>query len=1123
MKICTIRKTNKHCDFIKKRVLLIFFLCLAASTNFSNAQELVIANQELSVTEKRISVHFDEISLDEALIKIGQKTGLNVNYNANLFDSSHKLTFQAKGITLFSLLEEILPANTGFRVYENSIILHEKVNKGSDLESIQLTVTGQIVDKVTGDPLPGVNIIIKGTDTGTTTDADGMFELTVSDLDQTLIVSYIGYERTEIYLNGREELMIELNPTIISGDELVVVGYGVTSKEDLTGSVSSIDGEDLTNIAAPRVDQVLQGRASGVQVTQSSGAPGTSSTIRIRGGNSIQGNNDPLFVIDNFIVGTDFNLNNLNTNDIESIEVLKDATAVAVYGTRGSNGVILITTKNGEGVTSDGPEITLNSYTGMQYLMNTVDFLTGPQHAAYANEDAEYRNASLPFSNPRDVPNVNWIDQISRDAPISNFDLSVSGQSENRDLNYYVSGNYFNQQGIIRGSAIDRYNLRTNFDLDLSSVVKTGLRLNISRLFNENNKTNFPFILSTAGLTNRDIYQADGTFTAENPVSASLQRNAEADILLRSDHTTVSNVLGNLYVEIEPLSGLILRSNFGSKIRYTKGNVYNPGQLPGNLAINDGGDGTVSVSTNLDILNENTVSYITEFGNEHNIDFLAGFTWQKNETENVGATGFNFPNDALTYNNLSNGSDPERNQIGSGWDSFQLVSWLARTNYSFRDKYLFTMVGRVDGSSRFAGSNNEYGFFPSAAVAWQLGDEPFIKQMNIFDQLKLRASYGISGNQAINSFRTLPVLNGTSAFFNDSEVYAVQNGRPASNDLKWETTKQLDLGLEAAFFNYRLTFEADYYQKTTEDLLLNVQIPRQTGFNSKLQNLGEIQNKGLEFSINSVNVATNSFQWSSTVSISGNRNKVLDLGGVEFIDIVSPTQGGPGGRLIVGESAPVFVGVEYLGTWKSQAEIDASGQQGQQVGGPRFKDTNGDGDVSSEDFEVIGSPQPDFFGGIQNTFQYKNWQLDLFIEGTYGNEIYNSLTQTAFFGRSETNKYAETLNRWTPENTNSDVPRAGTVQTLASVYSNSKMVEDASYLRLKHLKLTYDLPMEKIGLGNINDLSVYFSGSNLLLLSNFRLFDPEVNQYSGSNVATGFTEGEYPYGRTLTLGIKATL
>lgn len=1029
-------------------------------------------------------------------------------------------------ITLFLLILAFGP--TSYLLYGQSFAEAkpsteiEKVLEPNDRQDF--TVTGQVTDASSDEGLPGVNVMVKGTTTGTSTDADGSYSLTAPSQEDTLVFSFIGYATQEIPIDGRSQIDVQLQLETYSGENVVVIGYGTSRKESLTGSVSSVSGEDLTNIPSSRVDQIMQGRAAGVRVTQTSGEPGAQSVIRVRGSNSIQGDNSPLYVIDGAIVGTNFNLNNLNTNDIESIEVLKDATATAIYGTRGSNGVVLITTKSGRGAAEPGkPEISFNTYTGMQYMMNSIDMLSGPQHAAYANEDAEFRGASLPFDDPGNVPNINWVEQITRDAPLTNTDISVSGQSADRDISYYVSGNYYNQRGLIRNSGIEKYNFRTNLDFDISDHFRTGLKLNTARLINDNNKVNLSAALYRAALPERAIYDEDEAFTAVNPVSASVYRNPEADIQLKISQNSTTNVLGNLYAEVEPVENLVIRSTFSPKIRYTKYNRYNPGQLPEHAVINDGGDGRVEVSTSTEILNENTVSYATAIGENHDIDLLGGFTWQTSEAEGVNARAFGFANDALEYNDLGTGSDPTRNVVGSGWNSYQLVSWLGRANYAFQDKYRLTLVGRVDGSSRFAGSNNEYGFFPSAAVAWHLDQEPFINQSDFFDVLKLRASYGLSGSQAIGSFRTLSLLNGTGTFFNNTEQSAVQSGRPANKSLKWETTSQFDVGLEASIFGGRLSFEADYYRKKTEDLLLNVQVPRQTGFTSRLQNLGSIRNQGLEFKINSVNITGNDFEWSSMVTIFGNRNEVLDLGGSEYIDVVSPTSGGPGGRLIVGESVPVFVGVEYLGTWKSQQQINESGQSAQQVGGPRFKDTDGNGDVNIDDFEVLGSPEPDFSYGLQNTFAYKNWSLDLFIQGTYGNEIYNSLTQSAYFGRPEANKYSETLDRWTPDNSDSDVPRAGTVATLSSVYSNSKMVEDGTHLRLKNLQLNYSLPVQKWGLNEFKNITMYFSGTNLLLLSDFRLFDPEVSQYGDSNTAIGFSQGEYPYGRTLTIGVRATL
>lgn len=983
-----------------------------------------------------------------------------------------------------------------------------------------LTVSGVVTDE-NNESLPGVNVLEKGTTNGTTTDVAGRYVLNVEDENAVLIFSFIGYASQEIALNGRSAIDVSLAPSVQSLEEVVVIGYGTTQKKDLTGSVASVKGEAFENVPVARLDQALQGRVSGVQVTQVDGSPGAPSTIRIRGGNSILGNNEPLYVIDGFIVGAEFNLNKINVNDIESIEILKDAAAISIYGTRGANGVVLVTTKSGSSLPAGKPTVSVNAYRGVQYLANQVDLLSGPELAVYTNEDAEMRSAALPFQDLNNVPNVNWIREITRQgfqAPISNLDLSVKGRNEH--INYYISGNYFGQQGIIKSSGIDKYIFRTNLDIKLSDKIKVGTRINIARLSTENNKVGFGYTLRE-GLTARAVFNDDGTYTEINPVTAGVQRNARADVDLKLDDEYTTSVLGTVYLQYEPVKNLVFKSNFGPEFNSFKRNRYNPTIMPENLVINAGGDAQINQSTAVNLLNENTVSYKKDIGEDHHIDLLGGFTWQTYKSESSMQQAFGFTNDVTQFNNMGLG-DPLRNVTTSDWNSYQLVSWLTRANYSLKDKYLFTLVGRVDGSSRFAGSDNTYGFFPSGAVAWRLDEEPFIRNLNVFDHLKIRGSYGISGSQAIGSYRTLALLDPVNAYFNDTPQAGVRNGRPASPELRWETTQQLDIGLEGGFIQGRLNFELDYYNKITNDLLMNVQVPRQTGFTDKLENLGAIRNAGIELLINSVNIAKKDFRWSTTFTIAGNRSEALDLGGVKYIDIVGPTnQGGPGGRLVVGEAVPVFVGVQYLGTWKRQEDIDASTLAGnkQMVGGPHFKDTNGDGIISVEDFEILGSAQPDFYGGIRNVLTYKNFELDIFFQGTYGNEIFNSLTQTAFFSNPGTNKYAILRDRWTPENPTSDIPRAGSSISLSEIPNSSKNIEDASHLRLKVLRVSYNVPAAHSNL--IKNLNVYFSGTNLLLFSKFTLFDPEVSRYGTDNTKIGFAQGEYPYARTFTLGLTA--
>ncbi|MEM9525538.1 MAG: TonB-dependent receptor, partial [Bacteroidota bacterium] len=418
---------------------------------------------------------------------------------------------------------------------------------------------------------------------------------------------------------------------------------------------------------------------------------------------------------------------------------------------------------------------------------------------------------------------------------------------------------------------------------------------------------------------------------------------------------------------------------------------------------------------------------------------------------------------------------------------------------------------------------NKYAFFPSVAAAWKLSEEPFIANMGLFDDLKLRASYGVSGSQAIGSFRTLAVITDANSTSNGVLVPGATLGRPANEGLRWETTRQLDIALEAGFLNGRIFTEINYYKKNTFDLLLDVLIPRQTGFQTRLDNLGEVQNQGVELLINSVNVNNNNFKWSSMLTLSANRNKVIDLGGADFINVISPAQqSGVGARLIVGQPAPVFVGVDYLGTWKNQEEIDASGQANQDVGGARFDDPNGDGIITQDEFYILGNPQPDFIYGFQNTFNLKNWEFSFFIQGTQGNEVYNARTVTYFFGRPGANKYAETLDRWTPDNPTSDIPRAGAMEALGEIPSNSEFVEDGSHLRLKNVRLAYNFPVQKWTNNTIKNLNVYFVGTNLLLLSDFRFIDPEASQFGTGNITQGFADGQFPNPRIFTFGLNAT-
>ena len=988
---------------------------------------------------------------------------------------------------------------------------------GSFVVWSQQTITGTVTSA--DGPLPGATVIIKGTTQGTSTDFDGNFTLQASPEDR-LVISYVGYQEQEILVGNQTQFTITLEVGT-QLDEVVVIGYGTQRKSDLTGSVSSIDAQDVTVNPVSRVDQALQGRAAGVQVTQVSGAPGAGTAIRIRGGNSITGSNEPLWVVDGIVVGTNFNLNNLNPNDIQSIEILKDASSIAIYGSRGANGVVLVTTKSGTGIAAGRPEVSVNLYTAMQMVPELPDMLTQEEQIAFTNESARFRSAAEPFPNdPSTYPNNDWYDLLLGPSPIYNADISVAGAGEN--VNYYNSLNYFNQDGLIISSGLERYIFRSNIDINLSDKLKTGFRINYSRIQQDNGVVSFGNAFAT--LPTQPIYNEDGSFNGFNEVTGSPFSNPIANAELNTNETYTNNLLGTMYLEYKPSPKWTLRSTFSPEFNNIKQNVFNSSQRPDFLEVGELGNARVRSVASNGWNNENTVQYQSAIGESHNITALAGASFQRVTTEVAVAEAFGITSDAAGFNNLGF-SDPTRSVVSSNYTGFQIASFFGRVNYSYKDKYLLTLVGRTDGSSVFA-EGNKYEFYPSVAGAWKISEESFMQNQNTFKDLKLRASYGKSGNQAIEPYRTLGLLTEANTTLNGIENPGLTLGRPSNPNLKWETTSSFDIALEATLFGGKVFTELNYYYKKTEDLLLDVTIPKQTGFTSQLQNVGSLENKGWEFLVNSTNISNSNFNWNSTLTLSSNRNKILDLGGVEFIDVVVDEILGSGNtRLIVGESVPVFTGVRFLGTWKSQEEIDAAGLSDPQVvGGSRFEDLNGDGIISTEDNVILGSPLPDLIYGFENSFSYKNFDFSFYFQGTLGNEVYNLRMRNHYFNRGETTKFADLRDRWTPENNTSNIPRAG-ADSVTNTPPNSEYVEDGSHLRLKNVRLAYNFLPEKIGVNGFKSATLYLSGANLLLISDFRLIDPETSNFGRTglgNIAQGYADGEYPNPRVLTLGLNVT-
>jgi TonB-linked SusC/RagA family outer membrane protein len=998
------------------------------------------------------------------------------------------------------------------------------------LSNTQLFAQESIISGVISDddanPLPGVNVFIKGSNVGTATDFDGNYSISVNTGD-VLLFSFVGFSSQEVTVGDENTIDVSMVTDYANLDEVVITGYGTTRKKDLVSSIAQIKGDALENQPVARVDNMLQGRAAGVNVVSSSGEPGAPAVIRIRGMSSINGNNNPLFVIDGFIVGTDFNLSDLNPNDIESIEVLKDASSLAIYGTRGAAGVILLNTKNGLSTQEGNVDVSINHYSSFSEVYNYPEMADIETWAEYWNEGVTLvpGPSGYGFNDPSIIPvhapnwqsitPTDWSGLISRQGRIDNTDVNLSGNTGN--ANYFISYNRFKQEGVIDGSGLERNSIRANFDLDVNDKIRTGIRLGVTDRKQENNKVNWNDAYFNL-IPTMQVYNDDGSYNGLNPVSGNYENNPIADINERINQNFVTNVLANAYAEYDLMPDLTLRSSVGTNLTFNKGNRYISTADPIIASQGTGGKADVSFAKTTGFLNENTLTYSKDFG-EHSLKVLAGYTVQKDTYSLMTAGGAGYANDVVTFNNLSLGADATRNVVGSDFSQRTFESILSRINYSYKDKYLLTLVGRRDGSSVFE-QGNKYAFFPSAGAAWKVSEEDFMQDVEAISSLKLRASYGIVGEQGVDPYNSLAKYTPRNIFFNQSIRPAVILASLPSTGLEWEKTYQTDIGLEIGFQNNRYTVEIDYYNKQTKDLLLARPLPGTAG-DTRLENVGEVENKGLEFTFNTVNIEKPDFVWSSNLQISANRNKVISLGDAAFIDLagVNHPQAGPGVRLIPGEVMPTFIGATYEGTYKSEAEIDADQRTGVDlIGAPNYVDVNQDGAINQLDFIPQGSPQPDFYYGFRNTLSYKNWTLDVFIQGMQGNEIFDASVYEFYYGRGpETNMLPIVADRWTTNNQTSDIPRAGS--SAGGYRPNSSLnIVDGSYLRLKNVTLNYgfDLPFA-------DSANVYITGNNLLLLTDYKWGDPEVSDFGAGSVTQGVSDDQYPYSATVSVGFRLNL
>lgn len=995
----------------------------------------------------------------------------------------------------------------------------------------QMNVTGVVTD-FQGSPVPGVTIMQKGTTKGVTTDFDGVYSLTVPR-GAVLVFSYLGYMTQEITVGGQSKIDVTLEEDITSLDEVVVIGYGTQRRRDITGSVTSVGGEELRSATSTSFADALRGKAAGVLVTSGSGEPGANLDIKIRGTSSISASSSPLYVIDGVPVeggGTSPNgvnpLSYLNPNSIESIEILKDASAAAIYGSRGAAGVVLITTKsqNNSGKT----RVNFNYTTGISTFNGGYDLLNAPEYAAFMNlarpDNALYTDQETGEVIPYDVSEtVDWQDLLFQQAPTQTYDIGLN--SGNRDNNLYVGLGYSKTEGVVINSSFERYSLVLNSNTKISDKLSLAMRTNSGYTIRDGQISGIGEGAS-AGVLNRIftsrpvnafIVDSDGDPNYTNPLQwLSLTEN--------KDYNFRTNV--NASVSYAFNDNFTLKISGGGFLANSKQKYFVSKEVINSQNLN--GQAELGSSNQINWLNENTLTYKGTSGS-HSLEALLGFTQQQNVEEGFGLGVNDFPSETNRADAIQNAlAVPYYNSNKLRW---ALQSYLGRVIYSFDDKYILTSSLRVDGSSKFIG-DNKYSVFPAFAFAWQLGDEKFFESFDNLDQLKLRAGYGRLGNQSIPPYSALGRTSTEYYYYGDDRVIGASYSSIPNEDLKWETSETINAGIDVSLYNGRINMTLDGYIKNTKDLLLNAPIAGSSGYQSIFQNVGSLKNKGLEFGLSTVNISTPDFTWSTDFNISTNKNEVVDLGTQDYIQIGRLPPGAGIAPNVLAEGFPVgsFYGYTFDGLYQ-QEDFDTEGNLLEgipaygtpQPGYMKFKDISGpdgtpDGVVDALDRSVIGDPTPKHFGGLGNRFSYKNFDLNIFFQWQYGHELLNWST---FYlsGRAANNLRRDIfLNQYTPENTNTNIPtyEDESGRSVISTY----YLEDASFLRLQNITLRYNLDKTVLDNIGLESASLGLIIDNLFLWTDYSGLDPEQTSY-GQNTGTDFFG--YPRPRTFSLNLNITL
>ena len=1098
------------------------FLALEVSRSSDAAPRWTDASNA-AVFRKVISVDLRDVPLAQALSIIAQRAGLRLTYSAAVVPLDTRVTFSASQLTVGAVLSAVL-YDAGVDVLLTSHGQAALVKRGTGDELQVGAVVGRVTDSLSGQGIAVATVVIDRTALSARSGDDGSYRLAnVPAGPHTVKATRIGYrsvsKQVTVVADQDSTVDFALTPRATELEQVVAIGYGTTERRELTGAVSSVTAEQVASAPVTSVDQALLGRAAGVQVVTSSGQPGAGAMVRIRGGNSISAGNDPLYVVDGVPLTTNLEdgtpgtllgegmrglnpISALNPDDIGSIEVLKDASAGAIYGARAANGVVLITTKHGR---PGQNSVSFGSYYGIQEVRRTLPVLDAAQFAQMVN--TAYVNAGQPpFYTPAEIASfgrgTDWQGAIFRTAPMRSYDLSMSGGDAN--TTYYVSGGLLQNDGVVIGSDLSRGSFRLNLDRNISSKFRVGNRLSLSRsharVLPNGGAASVMLDALTAPPTLPVTVTGGEYFTGVDPLTGRPFPNPVATANVITNEERDNRVIGNAFAEYDIRPGLTFRSTVGADFLNSVQDYYSPSTvLPG---LNSGGEGSRGESETFSWSFENTLQYQHRFGELHTLDVVGGTTMQRSSTAQIAGSAITFSTDALGVNGL-NAAQTFRS-VSTPAPHWSLLSYFSRVRWGIADKYLLTVSARVDGSSRF-GAGHRYGFFPAAAFAWRASDEEFVKRLGLFNDLKLRASYGRTGNQEIGNYRSLALLGNTVNVFGGVRGIGFAPYTLANPDLKWETTDGIDLGLDAALFRSRVSVTVDYYSKKTRDLLYEVAVPATTGFSTSLQNIGSLQNRGFELSVTTTNL-TGALGWESTLNLAWNRNKVLDLGGDTLVVGAFPYVGGGAHQnptvLKVGEPINSFYGWVYAG-------IDS--------GRVLYKDFDGDSVITAADERIIGNAQPKYTGGLNNRFTFRNFELSVFLQWSVGNKIYN-------INRSLLTAVGGTANQLQDVMTGGpgiQVPKIG--NTFESTESNL-FVEDGSYLRGKNIRLAYNVPttwLNAMHLSGMTRLQLYVSAQNFFTVTNYTGYDPEISEYATTNLAQGIDFGTYPQVRQVTFGFTA--